>query len=418
MTERITRILLTVAFLAGACFVAENAYFLHLAKTEYTLLTTFLSVTVLHLRIRHALSEFGVLALSTVILMAVASRGDHFPSGIPLSLTLLGLASLTIVAIRTVWSIASDRSIFFWGFIASLSLVCLGWVIPPLLTWVAAANPKGFDLYLNSFDASLHVQPSFLVGRAFLKWSALRHFSIAFYMGITCLCTVVYADQLLRDVKKALSILIAFLWSGPIGILFYNLFPALGPAYLFGPNFPLRPLPANGIQHMRLEPVSLYGFPNAMPSLHMTWALLGLWYSRGASWWLRLIAQAFFVFTVLSTLGTGEHYLADLVVAFPFSLMIFAIFPLAATWVDAWRVRAIVFGVAGTILWMTLLRFQPSFFWSSPAIPWTLIALTIGVTAALRRRVLWAPDLAGSSSATSAIELDSTKPLGTDASAD
>jgi hypothetical protein len=169
---------------------------------------------------------------------------------------------------------------------------------------------------------------------------------------------------------------------------------------------------------MRLEPVSLYGFPNAMPSLHMTWALLGLWYSRGASWWLRLIAQAFFVFTVLSTLGTGEHYLADLVVAFPFSLMIFAIFPLAATWVDAWRVRAIVFGVAGTILWMTLLRFQPSFFWSSPAIPWTLIALTIGVTAALRRRILWAPDLAGSSSATSAIELDSTKPLGTDTSAD
>jgi hypothetical protein len=291
-------------------------------------------------------------------------------------------------------------------------------VIPPLLTWVAANNPKGFDLYLNSFDASLHVQPSFLVGRAFLKWSALRHFSIAFYMGITCLCTVVYADQLLRDVKKALSILIAFLWSGPIGILFYNLFPALGPAYLFGANFPLRPLPANAIQHMRLEPVSLYGFPNAMPSLHMTWALLGLWYSRGASWWLRLIAQAFFVFTVLSTLGTGEHYLADLVVAFPFSLMIFAIFPLAATWVDAWRVRAIVFGVAGTILWMTLLRFQPSFFWSSPAIPWTLIALTIGVTAALRRRILWAPDLAGSSSATSAIELDSTKPLGTDTSAD
>jgi hypothetical protein len=417
MAERIARILSTVGFIAAACWVARNPYFVHLAKTEFTLFTTILGVTVLHLRIRHSLSEFGMLALSALALMAVASQRDHFPPGMPLSLTLLGLASLTILGIRAAWSIAGQRSILWWGFFASLALVCFGWVIPPLLSAVATANPKGFDLYLNSFDASLHFQPSFLVGAAFLKWSALRKVSVLCYMGINCLCMLVFSDQLLQDVKRAQSILFGFFCSGPIGILFYNLFPARGPVYLFGDYFPLRPLTLSAIQHIHLEPVAVFGFPNAMPSLHMTAALLGLWYSRGASRPVRLIAQAFVVFTVLSTLGTGEHYLADLVVASPFSLMIFAIFPLRAAWVDAWRVRAIVFGIAGTILWMTLLRFEPSFFWISPVIPWGLSILTIGITVLLRSHISWVPD-GRSSSAASPVKLDSPRPLGTHLSAD
>ncbi len=416
MPERILRISLTVVLVVGACYAAENAYFLHLAKTEYTLLTTLLSITVLHLRIRPALSEFGLLTLSTGALMVVASRVDHFPPGIPVSLTLLGLASLTIVGIRALWFSDGRRAIFFWGFIASFSLVCLGWIIPPLLGWVVRLNPKVFDLYLYSFDASLYFQPSFLVGAAFLKWPAFGKVSTLFYMGITSVCTVVFADQLLRDVKKALVIFYAFLWSGPIGIVFYNFFPAVGPGYLFGSNFPLRPIPVSSIHRLLLEPVFLSGFRNAMPSLHMTWAVLGLWYSRGASWWVRFVAWAFFVFTIISTLGTGEHYLADLVVAFPFSLMIFASFPLASAYRDAWRVRCIVFGVGATVAWMTLLRFEPRVFWISPALPWSLIVLTIGATAFLRRQIEWLPLGEAIVSAALPVELDPAKPLRTDAS--
>lgn len=380
MSERITRILLTVLLVAGAIFVAANPYFLRLAKTEYTFFTTFLSVTVLHIRLRHKLSEFGLLAFSTLALVAIAARGDHFPPGAPLCLTCLGLASLLILGIRMAWSPGGGRAVIVWGFVAGLSIVCLGWVIPSMLTSVAKANPKGFDLYLYSFDGSLRFQPSFVLGKAFLKWPLFAKVATAVYMAISSIYMFVFADLLLRQVKMAKAVFLAFLVSGPVGILFYNLFPALGPLYLFGGNFPLRPLSASAIQHLRLEPVSLYGFPNAMPSLHMTWALLAFWYSRGAARWIRLVAAVFLIFTVLSTLGTGEHYLADLVVAMPFSLMILAAFSFSAAWVDAWRIRSIVFGLAATVLWMTLLRFQPHFFWISPGIPWTLIILTVSAT--------------------------------------
>jgi PAP2 superfamily protein len=387
MSERISRIVLTVLLVAAAILVAQDAYFLRLAKTEYTFFTTFISVTVLHIRLRHKLSELGLLALSTAALVAIAARRDHFPPGAPLCLTCLGLASLVILGIRMAWWPKGARAVIVWGFAAGLSIVCLGWVIPSMLTWVAKSNPKGFDLYLYSFDGSLRFQPSFLLGRAFLMWPLFGKFSTAVYMAISSIYMFVFADLLLREVKKAKAVFLAFLVSGPVGILFYNLFPALGPLYLFGGNFPLRPLPATAIQHLRLEPISLYGFPNAMPSLHMTWALLAMWYARGAAWWVRLVASVFLAFTVLSTLGTGEHYLADLVVAMPFSLMLLAAFSFSSAWADAWRIRAIVFGLAATVLWMTLLRFQPHFFWISPGIPWTLITLTVAATVFLEGRL-------------------------------
>jgi hypothetical protein len=54
----------------------------------------------------------------------------------------------------------------------------------------------------------------------------------------------------------------------------------------------------------------------------------------------RSIALAFLVFTVLATLGTGEHYFVDLMVAFPFALMIQAICAYDLRWNDPRRVQA------------------------------------------------------------------------------
>src|SRR5260370_20323384 len=124
-----------------------------------------------------------------------------------------------------------------------------------------------------------------------------------------------------------------------------------------------------------------------MPSLHMTWALLGFWYSRNAPLWVRLVAYAFLAFAVLSTLGTGEHYLADLVVAFPFALMMYALCAFSAGWTSVWRIRSAVFGGAGAILWMTLLRFQPGYFWVTPLTPWALIMATITAALFLEKRL-------------------------------
>src|SRR5208337_5691574 len=101
--------------------------------------------------------------------------------------------------------------------------------------------------------------------------------------------------------------------------------PACGPVHVFGAGFPWHPLSTADAMRMAVVPIVLKGARNAIPSLHMTWVLLVWWNSRGLARWVRAIALVFVVLTAMATLGTGEHYFIDLVVAFPFSLMVQAL---------------------------------------------------------------------------------------------
>ena len=105
------------------------------------------------------------------------------------------------------------------------------------------------------------------------------------------------------------------------------------------------------------KPIAIAGPRNAMPSLHMAWTLLGWWYSRGLSWWERSIALAFAAFTVLAAMGTGEHYCVDLVVAFPFALMIQALCAYNLRWSDLRRLQARSLGLGATFAWLVALRY-------------------------------------------------------------
>ena len=386
MTNRILRITLTVLIAAGACLAARSYYVLLLAKVSYSFCSTLLSVTVLHLRIRHSRKECGLFAAVALVLLGLAATAEH-PLSMRSGLAVLGIASLAILAVHVLWSAPSQRIVPLWAFVGAVSLVGSGWIIPPFLDWAGQGSPKVLDLYLASFDASLGFQPSFALGTLLFKFPALNQLAGVFYMGVALIVTLVFGDRLLQDVRKALLAFVALVLVGPVGSLFYALFPAVGPVYVFPGNFPTRPLPASVLRHIHLEPVALGGYRNAIPSLHMAWAILGLWYSRGMAWWIRAIAWTFFVFTVLATLGMGEHYLIDLIVAFPFSLMIFGVFYSLTPWRNAWQIRAAVFGFGATILWMILLRFEPGLFWVLPVIPWALMALTVGATLALKRRL-------------------------------
>src|SRR5262249_35207453 len=136
------------------------------------------------------------------------------------------------------------------------------------------------------------------------------------------------------------------------------------------------------------------GYRNAMPSLHMGWALLSWWYCRGLSWWSKSVALAFLVFTFLATLGTGEHYLIDLVVAFPFALMVLGIFSFSLSWKNRDRLLSVFASLGIILVWLFLLRFANSVFWISPAVPWTLVAATVLASVLLRQRLAIAVDAA------------------------
>jgi hypothetical protein len=111
----------------------------------------------------------------------------------------------------------------------------------------------------------------------------------------------------------------------------------------------------------------------------MTWVLLAWWYSRGLSVTERVIALFYLVFVALATLGTGEHYFIDLVVAVPFALFMESLFAHDLLILNSARIRGFAFGLLTTCAWLAALRLTPHIFWFTPILPWTLCAITIAV---------------------------------------
>jgi len=122
--------------------------------------------------------------------------------------------------------------------------------------------------------------------------------------------------------------------------------------------------------------------------LHMTWVLLVWWNSKGLARWVRAIAAMFVGFTILATLGTGEHYFIDLVVAFPFSLMVQALCSYSMPFREGERRTAFLFGTLVTLVWLALLSFAIKVFWISPLVPWVMVVTTVASSVYVWQRLL------------------------------
>jgi hypothetical protein len=61
---------------------------------------------------------------------------------------------------------------------------------------------------------------------------------------------------------------------------------------------------------------------NAMPSMHTIWALLIFWNLRKQSLSVRIASDVWLLLTVIATLGTGQHYLVDIIAAVPFTALV------------------------------------------------------------------------------------------------
>jgi PAP2 superfamily len=345
------------------------------------------SLAILHLRVRPKWMDAMLVALFAGVAGLVDFRLLRFPVQPMAWLSFVGVGSLVVLGARAIWEDRSERRLLLYAWIPALLFVASEWFASDMLDWVAKAHPKVLDLYLLSFDASSHVQWSFFVGQAFARWNWLRRPGMFCYVGLAVPIALVYAGRLVRQGQKAFPAMLAFLVTGPIGILCYCIFPACGPLHVAHQFFPFHPVSIAIMGRLRLEPIAIEGARNAIPSLHLAWTLLAWWYSRGLSWWERSIAFLFLAFTAIATLGTGEHYLIDLVVAFPFALFIQALCAYDLQWNDAARVQAWAFGFGTTILWFVALRYANHFFWTSPIVPGTLVVGTI-VLAELRRRAL------------------------------
>ncbi len=381
------RTALTVALLAIVLALSLSADFYKSSMVDAFMAMALSGALVTLLVVQPSWMNLASAAVCSLVLAGLDYRVMGFQPSFMAAFSFLGLSGLAVLGTRTIWARNQDRTLFLYAFLPAVLFVASDYMASTLLDYTEALHPKTFDLYLYSVDCSLRVQFSFLLGRVFARYLWFRFAGLVFYIALPLPLALVYAAHLRLRNKTAFPVMLAFLVTGPIGVLFYNMVPATGPVHIFGQSFPWHPLSTSQAMHLVLETVRLKGARNAIPSLHMAWVLLAWWNSKGLARWIRAVALAFVIFTVFATLGIGEHYFVDLVVAFPFALMVqgLCLYPLPLK--HGSRRVALLFGAFASLAWMALVSFATPFLWISPFIPWALVVATISVSSWLLHRL-------------------------------
>ncbi len=308
----------------------------------------------------------------------------------------VGLVSFLLLGLRATWAERGEkRQIITYILMpaAGFGLFVIG--SQKLLNLGAMMTPKVMDVYAYAFDGSLGFQPSFMVGQYFRNHQVVGTIIARLYYAIPIALAIAYSAHLRQKSSPPLFVLKLFVVSGVLGYFLYVAFPAAGPAYLAGWEFPSHPVPFAQMRDLvlrGLEPRMVAMAPsivrNAMPSLHMTWALLIAFNCRQFRH-LRWLAYAYAVATVFGTLGTGEHYFVDLVVAFPFTVAMQALCTHSTPLKSPERLIPLAGGLLLTGSWLILLRFSiPFFFRWTPLVPWVCVMATIGGSVLWMKQIL------------------------------
>jgi hypothetical protein len=308
----------------------------------------------------------------------------------------IGLVSFLVLGLRALWSGCEEqkqlKSILIPA--AGFTIFILG--TSKFLGLSALLFPKTMDLYAYCFDGSLGLQPAFIVGRWFRDYAVVGTIGRGLYGALPLAMALVYAAYLRLKKTTPLLLLEIFMSAGLLGYFLYLTFPAAGPVYLMGPRFPGLPTPFLRMRTLVLGGHFLRQFylpqdvgRNAMPSLHMTWALLMAFNCKPFPRLARAAAVIYVFATVLGTLGTGEHYFIDLVVAFPFAVTIQALSTHSVPLKSRNRLFPLVGGATLTLLWLVLLRFAIRLFYQwTPLVPWLCIIVSTALTALWIKQIL------------------------------
>ena len=291
----------------------------------------------------------------------------------------LGLASIVVLAVQVARARGDAlrhrflRETFFAACVFPVLTLLAG----DALRFIAWIDPNTLDAFLLKFDGSLGFQPSFLLGKMLASVPKLWGSTTIVYYALPLGVSILYASHIRRardGEPLRVSVLGLFLSLIAVGTCAYALFPATGPAHSYSTLYPWH---SPSLTRIVIEPI--FGgnaLRNCMPSLHFAGALAIFWNARLWPRWGRFLAGVFLLATAFATLALGEHYLADLVVAFPFTLFFQAAWSGKVPVRDAWRFRGLLGGGILTIVWLALLRYGLQVFVLSPFIPWAAIATT------------------------------------------
>ncbi len=239
----------------------------------------------------------------------------------------LGVFAAVLFSAVRLSFVPADRKRCEWFLAASALALPAAGSCDALTRWMSHLTPIKLDLYIFQIDAHFG-QPSFLLGQFVGRHFWLEAVSNMAYSALPCAILAVLAFYLWRRSEvEALTVLRTFILNLFLAVPIYLLIPACGPAYTF-PAFPV--LPA----HFVARGIALGGPANCVPSVHASTALLILcfaWRWRAA----RALGLAYLVLIVIATLGSGQHYLFDLIVAVPYTALVLRLGKIERVWMPS-----------------------------------------------------------------------------------
>lgn len=302
----------------------------------------------------------------------------------------LGTASLLVLTWNVLWTRGPGHKKALTTFYAAVAFPAAWMVIWFNLLFTQRLYPQTYDLSLYRLDSSLGFQPSFVLGNLAESNPLITYFTLLIYTSIPLAVGCSYGQYRRRESQP---VKLVFLLAGAllVGYALYALYPAAGPRFAFGHAFPAR---APALNQLITDPGLALAPRNCVPSLHFAIALLVFWNTRGARRLWRAVALLYLCAIAFATLATGQHYAVDLVIAFPFALVLQAIWTTILSLRSAERTGAIIAGIVTYCIWMAVLYRGISLMITMPALFYSLIIATIILCILLENRLARAGELA------------------------
>lgn len=300
--------------------------------------------------------------------------GDYWGRTIGTAGGFLGMGSLLVLSCKWIYAPpAGKRS--HWEVLREASIIPLLCVCSIVAVGAAIRfTPVTYDRLLYAFDLKFGSPPSWVMGRLFrahaFLFLACAYAYNSLPLGMAACMWLRWRDRQ-NHVRASADLLWMAVSLGIVGFLLYQVCPAAGPVYLFPKQFPYE---VPSLVGLSTKPALMQAVPrNAMPSLHVAWMLLLFWNTRKRAWWICLIAAVYLVLTALATLGLGEHYLADLMVAPPLVAAVQAACTRTAA-KEKWIALAV--GASITLVWLVAFRTGAAMLIAPGGLLWSLALLS------------------------------------------
>jgi hypothetical protein len=242
-------------------------------------------------------------------------------------------------------------------FLFVVGVVLFGAVAKVVMDAEAAAFPLKFDYHLYLIDRSLGLS-AFAIARRIPRFHALL---FVIYETLGYWMILLYGVHLNRTGGRPRELLLSYLISYGLAPIVYLIVPACGPRHAFAGLFPM------GAPDVTPVAAPLAFWPNAIPSLHLTTAILFVYFA-GPSRFAKTMTWLYLAGTAGATL-VFEHYSIDLVVAVPYAYLAIAL--------AEGRLSAAARNLGVVLAWLFSIRFATPAYMAHPLLTRALAAATV-----------------------------------------